>query len=195
MISAGARVLGDATFTDYYEILEISPNANRETIERIFRHHARRYHPDNGATGDVARFNAIVEAHNVLKDPVKRAEYDVKHQDRAHLHRVLSEEASDPRGLQRDIDIQNKLLSLLYFKCRLNIDDPGIGDFELERLLDIPREHLAFHLWYLKEKGWIAKDDNGVLSITAEGVDRANSEDPRKNTIKLISDQNLMSPA
>jgi len=187
---SGAQLVGAATFTDYYEILEISPNANRETIERIFRHHARRYHPDNGATGDVARFNAIVEAHNVLKDPVKRAEYDVKHQDRANLHRVLSEEASDPRGLQRDIDIQNKLLSLLYFKCRLNIDDPGIGDFELERLLDIPREHLAFHLWYLKEKGWIRTLSNGLIGITVEGVDRVNIEQQPKSVIKLLKDRN-----
>ena len=34
-------------FIDYYEILEISPNANSETIERIFRHLAMRFHPDN----------------------------------------------------------------------------------------------------------------------------------------------------
>ena len=40
-------------FADYYEILEISPNANSETIERIFRHLAQRYHPDNQDTGDL----------------------------------------------------------------------------------------------------------------------------------------------
>ena len=62
-------------FTDYYEILEISPNANAETIERIFRHLAMRYHPDNQETGDLSRFTALVEAHNTLKDPVKRGFY------------------------------------------------------------------------------------------------------------------------
>jgi curved DNA-binding protein CbpA len=60
-------------FTDYYEILEISPNANSETIERIFRHLALRYHPDNPNTGDPARFAELIEAHDALKDPVKRA--------------------------------------------------------------------------------------------------------------------------
>ncbi|NNC65504.1 MAG: DnaJ domain-containing protein, partial [Gammaproteobacteria bacterium] len=31
---------------DLYEILEISPNASHETIERVFRYLAQRYHPD-----------------------------------------------------------------------------------------------------------------------------------------------------
>ena len=125
--------MGDATFADYYEILEISPNANQDTIERIFRHHARRYHPDNQETGDFRRFNEVVEAHNALKDPVRRAQYDVQYQNRTQIRRILTDEASDPKGIDRDVDIQNKLLSILYVKCRLNIDDPGFGDFELER--------------------------------------------------------------
>jgi curved DNA-binding protein CbpA len=37
-------------FTNYYEILEISPNATSETIDRMFRYLARRYHPDNQDT-------------------------------------------------------------------------------------------------------------------------------------------------
>ena len=69
-------------FTDYYEILEISPNANSETIERIFRYLAHRYHPDNPETADRQRFDEVVEAHNTLRDPVKRAEYDVQHKGR-----------------------------------------------------------------------------------------------------------------
>ena len=39
-------------FIDYYETLEISPNANSGTIERMFRYLAQRYHPDNKDTGD-----------------------------------------------------------------------------------------------------------------------------------------------
>jgi curved DNA-binding protein CbpA len=39
-------------FIDYYEVLEISPNANLGTIERMFRYFAQRYHPDNQDTGD-----------------------------------------------------------------------------------------------------------------------------------------------
>jgi hypothetical protein len=55
-------------------------------------------------------------------------------------------------GLRAGIDIQNKLLSLLYVKCRQNFREPGIGDAELERLSGCPAEHLEFHLWCLKGK-------------------------------------------
>ena len=183
------------TFTDYYEILEISPNANSETIERVFRYLAQRYHPDNPETSDRPRFDAIVEAHNTLRDPVKRVQYDIQHKHYSRSRRNLLDEVGHTRGIERDIDVQNKVLSIFYVKRRQNANDPGIDEFSLERLSGCPREHLEFHLWYLKQKGWIAKDDNGVLSITAEGVDRANSEDPRRSTIKLISDQNSISPA
>src|SRR5436190_13140449 len=97
-------------FTDHYEILEISPNANSETIERIFRYLAMRYHPDNQGTGDLTRFSALVEAHNTLKDPVKRAQYDIQHNDHSGLRRNLAAEASDTKGIQQDAVIQGKLL-------------------------------------------------------------------------------------
>src|SRR5215510_2235190 len=72
-----------SNFIDYYEILEISPNANSGTIERIFRYFAQRYHPDNQDTGDRHRFETILEAYNTLKDPVKRAQYDLRHTKQA----------------------------------------------------------------------------------------------------------------
>ena len=100
-------------FTDYYEILEISPNANSETIERIFRYLASRYHPDNQDTGDLLRFSEIVEAHNTLKDPVKRAQYDIQHKDHSGSRWKLAEEASDSKGIGRDVDVQEKLLSVM----------------------------------------------------------------------------------
>jgi curved DNA-binding protein CbpA len=177
-------------FTDHYEILEISPNANSETIERIFRYLASRYHPDNQDTGDLSRFSEIVEAHNTLKDPVKRAQYDLQHKDHSGSRWKLAEEASDTKSIERDVVIQDRLLSILYVKRRQDINDPGIGDYELERLSGCPREHLEFHLWYLKAKGWIGRLENGTLAITVEGVDRANSEHRRETTTKLLTDPN-----
>ncbi|MCK5350483.1 MAG: DnaJ domain-containing protein, partial [Desulfobacula sp.] len=43
-------------FDDYYEDLQISPNADLETIERIYRLLAKRYHPDNKRTGNIDKF-------------------------------------------------------------------------------------------------------------------------------------------
>lgn len=177
------------TFLDYYEILEISPNANSETIERIFRYLAQRYHPDNRDTGDVRRFSEIVQAHNTLKDPVKRAQYDLQHKDHSDIRWKLVKEASDSKGIERDVDIQDRLLSILYVKRRQNINDPGIGNAELEHLSSCPREHLEFHIWYMKEKGWIGRLEDGTLAITVEGVDRANSERYHETTTKLLMDR------
>ena len=66
--------------TDYYELLQISVNADSETIHRVYRIQAQRFHPDNQETGDVKKFRAIVDAYAVLSDPEKRAQYDVFHQ-------------------------------------------------------------------------------------------------------------------
>jgi curved DNA-binding protein CbpA len=173
-------------FIDYYEALEISPNANSETLERVFRYFAMRYHPDNRDTGNEARFSEIIEAHNTLKDPVKRAQYDIQYKDHAGLRRELTEEAGNTKGMERDVVIQAKLLSLLYVKRRKDVNNPGIGDVELERLSGCPREHIEFHLWYLKAKGWIARIENGTIAITVEGIDRANSENRRDPTTKLL---------
>jgi curved DNA-binding protein CbpA len=174
-------------FIDYYELLEISPNANSETVERIFRYLAMRYHPDNRETGNDLRFSEIIDAHNTLKDPVKRAQYDIQYKYHSEIRRELAHEAGNPKVVESDAVIQEKLLTLLYVKRRKDVKDPGVGDWELERLLDCPREHLEFHLWYMKAKGWIAGTESGTWAITAEGVDRANSEHRREATTKLLT--------
>ena len=174
-------------FIDYYEILEISPNANAETMERIFRYLAMRYHPDNPNTGDPARFRELMEAHDTLKDPVKRAQYDIQHKNHSYSRSQLAEEVSNASGIERDVVIQDKLLSILYVKRRQDAKEPGIGEYELEGLLACPREHLQFHLWYLKAKRWVERLEDGMLAITAEGVDHANSKHRRDYTSKLLT--------
>ena len=63
---------------DYYELLEIERGANDAVIKSSYRKLAMRWHPDkNPGDGDAeARFKAISEAYEVLKDPQKRAAYD-----------------------------------------------------------------------------------------------------------------------
>jgi curved DNA-binding protein CbpA len=185
---AGGHVVGATGFIDFYEVLEISPNANSDTIDRIFRYFAQRYHPDNPDSGDRARFDVIMEAYNTLKDPVNRAQYDIQHKNHSDFRWKLANDASDGKGIERDVDVQNRLLSILYVKRRQNVSDPGIGNLELERLLGCPAEHLEFHIWYLKAKGWIERTESGTLAITVEGVDRANSEHHRDPRLRLLSD-------
>jgi hypothetical protein len=62
---------------DYYEILQVSPNAEPEVIEAAYRRLARMYHPDVNTSPDAAaRMQAINEAHEVLMDPARRRRFD-----------------------------------------------------------------------------------------------------------------------
>ena len=64
-------------FKEYYQILGVSRDATQEDIQKAYRKLARKYHPDvNQEAGAEARFKEFGEAHDVLKDPAKRAKYD-----------------------------------------------------------------------------------------------------------------------
>jgi curved DNA-binding protein CbpA len=175
-------------FVDYYEILEISPNANSDSIERMFRYLAMRYHPDNQATSDRGRFDLILEAHNTLRDPARRVEYDISRARHLGVRTQLVQEAGDKDSVEHDVDIQNQVLSILYVKRRRNIRDPGVGEIELEQVLECPIDHMEFHIWYLKEKKLILRGEDGKYAITAAGVDRI-CEDHQDIRKKLITDQ------
>ncbi|HMT43796.1 MAG TPA: molecular chaperone DnaJ [Chakrabartia sp.] len=63
---------------DYYELLEVERTADDGKIKSSYRKLAMRWHPDKNP-GDAeaeAKFKAIGEAYDVLKDPQKRAAYD-----------------------------------------------------------------------------------------------------------------------
>src|SRR3954462_1003885 len=63
---------------DYYEMLGVQRGADEATIKAAYRRLAKEHHPDrkNGCKDSEARFKAINEAYDVLKDPQKRAAYD-----------------------------------------------------------------------------------------------------------------------
>src|SRR5690606_1286073 len=63
---------------DYYELLEVERTADDAALKASYRKLAMKYHPDkNPGRGDSeARFKAISEAYDCLKDPQKRAAYD-----------------------------------------------------------------------------------------------------------------------
>jgi curved DNA-binding protein CbpA len=61
---------------NYYAILGIPEDADRETTRRAFRLLVRRYHPDAGVGSSPEEFRNIVDAYETLRDPVRRAAYD-----------------------------------------------------------------------------------------------------------------------
>ena len=67
-----------ATDIDYYEQLGVSRDADGATIKSAYRKLAMKYHPDRnqGCKENEAKFKAVSEAYDCLKDPQKRAAYD-----------------------------------------------------------------------------------------------------------------------
>ncbi|HEX6219185.1 MAG TPA: molecular chaperone DnaJ [Sphingomicrobium sp.] len=63
---------------DYYELLGVQRGADDAAIKAAYRKLAKEHHPDrhNGCGEQEARFKAINEAYDCLKDPQKRAAYD-----------------------------------------------------------------------------------------------------------------------
>lgn len=64
---------------DHYKTLNLSSSASADEIRKAFRKLALLYHPDkNKAASAQASFREIREAYEILKDPVKRAEYNYR---------------------------------------------------------------------------------------------------------------------
>ena len=63
---------------DFYELLQVSRDADDGTLKSSYRKLAMQFHPDRnpGCAESEAKFKAIGEAYDCLKDPQKRAAYD-----------------------------------------------------------------------------------------------------------------------
>jgi len=171
---------------DYYELLQVSPNADPDTIERVFRHLAKKVHPDHQASVDDEPFRQLVEAHATLTDPEMRAGYDVRYQEYWNRKWRLASEASDGTAFGDDREARERLLSLLYVQRRRNMASPGMGEYEMARLLRTPVELVEFHLWYLRSKGWIERLESGMLAISATGVDQIEQSRLRLGEDRLL---------
>ena len=160
------------TSTDYYELLQISLNAEPDTVQRVYRLLAQRYHPDNQETGNAAKFRLIHEAYSVLSDPDARVKYDVAHrhmqQDR---WRLVSLACAASGSTHDDKAVRLTVLDILCAQRRVNPNNPGLFPGEIEKLTGIPIEHLEFCTWYLIQKRLIQRSDSSRFVITAEGVD------------------------
>jgi curved DNA-binding protein CbpA len=142
-----------------------------ETIERIYRLLAKRYHPDNNKTGSVEKFENITKAYKTLSNPEKRAAYDVNYEKETN-HRWKTVSKGDKSiDFGTDRQIRRTILYILYHKRKEAPLEAGVGTWQLEHLMEWPEKTLEFHIWYLKEKGWIEGTDAGGFAITVNGVD------------------------
>lgn len=84
---------------DYYDILQVSSQAEPEVIEAAYRRLARKYHPDvNSDAAAAQRMREMNEAYEILSDPVERRAYDSERHARGQSAgpRPFSSEAAEP---------------------------------------------------------------------------------------------------
>ena len=175
-----------STAVNYYDLLQINPQAEVETIERVYRILAGRYHPDNQQTGDPDRFRMLTEAYEVLRDPVRRSEYNRQFEvsPAGPLPVFLGKEFAD--GIDSEAKIRIGVLCLLYTKRRANPDFAALSLLDMESIMGFPRERLLFALWYLRAKRYVVQDDRSSFIISADGVDYLESQLPTNQILYKI---------
>jgi len=157
---------------DYYEALQVNPNADLDTIHRVYRLLAQRFHPDNRESGNEARFRELSEAYQILGDPERRARYDVTYnQQRKDRWRLVASGAQSEDDFAVEQAFRLTLLEALYTRRRMDPSSPTVYSSELESMMGRPREHLEFTIWFLLQKKYATRDDNSRLMITADGVE------------------------
>ncbi|MBC7473031.1 MAG: DnaJ domain-containing protein [Candidatus Sericytochromatia bacterium] len=66
--------MGSDKYIDYYELLQVHPKADLESIKKMYYTLMQQHHPDKGGSTEVAI--KLTEARDVLMDSKKRREYD-----------------------------------------------------------------------------------------------------------------------
>jgi curved DNA-binding protein CbpA len=176
----------DVGAQDYYEVLQVSASAELETIHRVYRLLAQRFHPDNRESGNAERFRLISEAYNVLSNPEERARYDVLHEQQKHDRwRLVSTGGDSENDFDMEQRVRMTVLEVLYTKRRMEPREPAIFSLDLEEMIGRPREHLEFTIWFLLQKKFVQRDDNSRLIITAEGVEHLESNYRTTSRLRL----------
>lgn len=157
--------------TDYYEFLQISPNAEFSTIQRVYRYLAARLHPDNPETGDTEKFVMLRRVFDVLSDPDRRAQYDATYRKEASEATPLSSSIDFMDNLEGELNRRLAVLALLYIQRRTNPYYPEVSLADIEFRMGFPRDYLHFTLWYLRSKHYVTMADNADFTLTVQGVD------------------------
>src|SRR3954464_11101611 len=127
---------------DYYDLLQVSSTAEIETIHRVYRLLAQRFHPDNRETGNAARFRQISKAYGVLSSPEERARYDIVHaQQKQGRWKIVSTGGHAENDFDMEQMVRLAVSEVLYTKRRMEPSDEAIYSLDLEEMICPLREH------------------------------------------------------
>ena len=165
---AGTLLLDENIFAiDHYEILRVGPQADEETLERVYRTLAERFHPVTPGTVTGAFFCASAGLTGIFSNPALRAQYNVlrRHTRGAARFSLRGREFFD--GVRGGQNRRLAVLCVLYRQQISNPDAPGLTLLDLELLTACTREELASGLWYLCEKKWVTIGEFTQYCISA----------------------------
>lgn len=180
---------------DYYEFLQISPNADSDTIHRVYRFLATRLHPDNPQSGDAEMFHLLKTAYDVLSNPERRAEYDATRRCQPLQTAPWSKSIDFMDTLEGELNRRLAVLAVLYYRRRTNPSMPEVPLAEIESRMGFPRDYLDFTTWYLVKKGYVVRADNSEFTLTAEGVDFVETQRANLPVLNKMLTSGSSSPA
>lgn len=190
-------MMDNAPFADHYAALQVYRDCSVKGLEAAYRYLAKMFHPDHPETADVDKFNEVIEAYRVLRNPEQRAEYDLQyelqHPSDASGDTSHSGDAAEQSSALSDADAHSKILLFLYQRRREQAQNPGIIGFYIQEMLKCSDESFEFHAWYLKAKGFIETTEQGTLAITIAGVDHVISVSQTSRAEKLLIGQSSSS--
>jgi hypothetical protein len=192
--------MSTAATPNYYEVLQLSPNADQLVISKVYRLLAAYYHPDNKQTGNEEKFKLVLESYEVLSDPARRSRYNLElygssgktgkspgpygtktdassNQDTMGSRSAALEAAIKATENQiSEREIRKLILLALYDVRRNNPGNPEVSLLVLSELLGCSVPELEFSTWYLKEKGLIKVTESADFLILVAGVDHVEKE-------------------
>lgn len=152
---------------DHYTVLQVNSTAEPCMIDGAYQFLSERYSPRNLATANPQIYERLAAAHAVLSDPVKRTAYEA---ERATTRNGSSTVVKGERNAEAIRNTRQEMLDMLYWRRVESPYKPVITIHEFETILKLPKEQMEFNLWFLRDKGLIARSDNACFVITAEGV-------------------------
>lgn len=174
------------TTDDYYKILECNPEANPKTIEFLFRYFVKLAESSENPTTKANRISVLTQAYEVLRDPHQRADYDQQRQMATEKAQALFDSQSESvkvTGTEVEAEFemptpeenrQNRLktLQILLQRRRKDARHPGLAPSSIAQKTGLSEQETDFQIWYLVQKGWVQREESGVVSIAATGVDQ-----------------------
>jgi hypothetical protein len=190
--------LAEKQLPDYYEVLMISPQADRPMIEWAVRLMLSRYGKKDGQEAQPEQLLLIKEAYRTLADPKRRAAYDKQQREAQPPSKAPAGVSAEPQlmpvqsaggrltssdirttltATRTDVRFQQKLrqgvLSALYDVFITEPRNPELGRAEMARAIGARNDDLDFTIWYLREQALIRTTNQGLYTITSKGVEFA----------------------